>query len=340
MRHTLPVMALFVVLSACNSASGASDGGGTGGSGGTSGGAQACSDYATALCNLRQTCTNGFAITVGYGDLPTCQARYQASCENSLAAPGTGNTPAHLEACAQAMAGESCFDYFTNAAPSACAPPAGTLATGAGCAFDGQCQSGHCALGDQQICGSCQPPPQAGSSCAGGVGCGSGLLCLADTETCGQGVPDGGACTDKDACGGAESCVGLSAGGSGVCLPRGGVGSPCDPRELTAPSCFGAGGVYCVRGARDAGSCEPITVATAGQPCGIVPGIADAECGSGGLCAKAADAGTGSCVAYVSDGSSCDSVAGPPCLPPAKCVPASDGGSAGTCTLPNGSLCN
>jgi len=341
LRRATVTAALGMLAAAGCSSSG---GGGTssgGSSGGGLGAAQACSDYATAECNVRNGCTNGFAITIDFGDVSTCQSRLEASCANALAAPGTGSTPAHVEGCAQALGGQSCFDYFTNATPAACATPAGTLAAGAGCAFSAQCQSAFCAIESSEVCGTCQAAPQAGSACGGGVGCGDGLICFSDSESCGVGVEDGGACSDHDACGAGESCVGLVDGGHGTCVPRGGVSAPCDPKEGTEPSCFGAGGIACVRGVRDAGTCLPISVETSGATCGTVAGQADAVCGTGGLCVKSSpDGGTGACQGYVSDGQSCDSVLGPPCVTPAKCVPATDGGTAGTCTLPNGSLCH
>ncbi|MHB8416828.1 MAG: hypothetical protein ACYDCL_02045 [Myxococcales bacterium] len=319
---------------ACSSGVTAQDAGADGGPSGD----QACRDVATAQCNLRNSCTNGFAISTDYGDLATCISRTQTNCLTQLSAPGTGSSAAHSEGCAQALAGESCFNYFTNAPPAACAVPAGTLANGAACAFPAQCQSTFCAVGDDQICGTCQPQPVAGSSCDAGS-CGSGLFCLPDSWTCTQGVPDGGACNDRSACGGGESCVGFLDGGSGVCTPRLGIGASCDARQETGPNCFNAGGADCVTtvGGGGTGRCAAITVAQAGEACGRVPHVSDSACGNGGLCVAAGDGG--SCVAPVSDGQSCDSVAGPPCFLPAKCVPASDGGTAGTCTLPNASLC-
>jgi hypothetical protein len=166
-----------------------------------------------------------------------------------------------------------------------------------------------------------------------------GLICLQDTETCAAAISDGGACTDATVCGVGFTCLGLRKNTPGTCTPNGGVGDACDDAALMAPHCDANGGSFCERGVRDAGICQPIIVNSSGSACGDVSGVTTV-CGTGGLCVKSdPDGGSGSCVAYVIDGNSCDSVAGPPCLPPAKCVPTTDGGTAGTCTLANGTSC-
>ena len=69
-------------------------------------------------------------------------------------------------------------------------------------------------------------------------------------------------------------------------------------------------------------------------------------CQAGGLCAEPLnDAGTaanmGTCIAPAADGAACDNdpTKGPPCLAPAKCVPTSTSGTAGTCTVPDATKC-
>src|SRR5580658_3094710 len=61
---------------------------------------QACVDSAHFHCLKIQTCSNEL-LTVDYGDEPTCENRLKQSCLDLLAAPSTGATPAHTEACAQ-----------------------------------------------------------------------------------------------------------------------------------------------------------------------------------------------------------------------------------------------
>jgi hypothetical protein len=62
--------------------------------------AQACSDQATAMCSKIQSCTAADRQD-RYGSTATCQMQFANNCTAVLIAPGTGNTPANVEACAQ-----------------------------------------------------------------------------------------------------------------------------------------------------------------------------------------------------------------------------------------------
>src|SRR4051812_43163072 len=77
---------------------GSDDGGGGGaestGAGTTSTGAdvaieEACTEFASAVCRRRDTCTDGDATYAAYGDLETCNGREKASCVLRLSAPET-----------------------------------------------------------------------------------------------------------------------------------------------------------------------------------------------------------------------------------------------------------
>ena len=78
---------------------GGGSGGGTGGSGGSGGGMssadQACTAYASALCNRVNVCIP-FGTETFYGDVATCIARYKLSCVPALGLPTSGATPAKL----------------------------------------------------------------------------------------------------------------------------------------------------------------------------------------------------------------------------------------------------
>jgi len=80
-------------------------------------------------------------------------------------------------------------------------------------------------------------------------------------------------------------------------------------------------------------TCTPIQYVGAGEPCGGVGGDYF-ECIGGSSCR-----GTpGMCVADAADGDPCDTVAGPSCLSPARCV--TDGiSTSGTCTPPDPEAC-
>ena len=56
-------------------------------------------------------------------------------------------------------------------------------------------------------------------------------------------------------------------------------------------------------------------------------------CANGGNCYTV----SGTCKAAAADGAACDTAAGPPCMTPARCV--TSGSTAGTCTVPSGSMC-
>jgi len=73
--------------------------------------AQACADLGNAECTRLATCSP-IDMILRYGDTATCMSRVTANCTTSLAAPSTGNSPAHTEACSQAYPGWSCTGLF------------------------------------------------------------------------------------------------------------------------------------------------------------------------------------------------------------------------------------
>ena len=83
---------------------------------------QACTDLAAARCQKMQQC-NPQGLLNTYGDLSTCESTQSSTCTTNLSAPQTAQTPAHTEACAQALPGESCSDYLLGNVASACQPP-------------------------------------------------------------------------------------------------------------------------------------------------------------------------------------------------------------------------
>ncbi len=105
-------------------------GGGTGGSnaGGAGGGdsaKKACTAYAKAECTRIGKCSDGYQITVRFGDEDTCESRTEQACEAALLSPDNGETSADVEACTAAVPNEGCVDLFDNLPPAACAPEDG-----------------------------------------------------------------------------------------------------------------------------------------------------------------------------------------------------------------------
>ena len=318
---------------------------------------QACADSANASCTERNTCSlNSFLVDLDYGTEATCVSRTQQTCVNALSAKGTGTTAATIEACVAAYPSYTCTAFYEDAPPTACVPPAGTLATGAACGASAQCASTYCATGAYAVCGTCQPLPVAGAACQVDADCGRNLSCTkaAGSTTMTMGVctawiASGGAClTGTSTCAPGLACVGddVTTKTMGMCATQGAtVNAACDADRKTAANCSGDLGLICVPAAKTSGvgTCQAITLAMPGQPCGDVgaaPITGYAECQLG-FCQKAATTDTmGTCVANIADEAACSTdPTTAPCGTPAKCVPSSAGSMTGTCTLPNASTC-
>jgi hypothetical protein len=311
-------------------------GGGSSGSGGPSA-QQACTDEAATMCALLETCVTNGAV-IDYGDASACVARQTTPCLTSLQANGSGRTPQNYEACAEALAMESCPDDLDNDPAPPCTAPPGSLAMGAACAFAAQCTTAFCAIPPATACGTCQPPPGAGSSCANLDTCGPGLVCVAGS--CVTYGTSGDACSAAQPCGSGLTCVTPAKMTMGSCVVSGTmVGVPCDPKKETGAGCASSLGLYCNATKKQ---CEAQAYATAGQPCGEIAGV-DTVCTGGAACiaVTTGDGGTAaSCVAPAPDGQPCNTITGPPCTRPARCIGTElDGGATGTCQLPGATAC-
>jgi len=105
----------------------------------------ACANIAQARCERLMACS-ATDLQRRWGDVTTCETRLSLACRDGLAATDTGATPDTVTACADAIPDESCPDFLGKDVTDACLPQAGTLATGAACTFDAQCQSSFCAV--------------------------------------------------------------------------------------------------------------------------------------------------------------------------------------------------
>ncbi len=300
--------------------------------------AQACSDIAQAQCAKRASCSSGANITRAFGTMDSCVARETLSCMNGLAAPQTGNSAALVEQCVAAFANYSCADFFNNNPPAVCAPT-GQRATGAPCAFNGQCASGYCSDLKNASCGTCATAPSRGASCTSS-NCGHNQACVTATEMCQIYGALNAQCDANDPCGDGLTCVGAVASTStpGTCQAAGAVaGTACGG---TMPGCDGTLGLFC-GGSSGAKTCMTITYVSDGMPCGALSSTMCAECITGGCYTAtglAASGEMGTCKADAADNAACDTVLGPGCLAPARCVTSGDA-SAGTCVVPNGPMC-
>ena len=253
----------------------------------------ACSALAAAICTKFESCSP-FGVSVDYGDVATCQTRFAMGCIASLNAPSTGATPAITMTCAQSFSQVSCTSFIAGDFGGSCPHPAGTIAGTGACGDDAQCQSTFCAISPTSQCGTCAPPTTVGGACAN-MACTRGMTC-----------PSAG-----------TTCVGPGMGQ---------IGDACTKQE----DCDLAHAVGCNT---SSGKCFMLTLSSAGGMCGVASATPTsyAVCPASGSCSGIIN---GTCSAAVADGMACGTgMAGPSCMPPAKCV-------GGTCTLPNPSACH
>src|SRR5450432_815032 len=275
---------------------------------------EACAAVAKAACDKRVSCSGdvnaaGVGVLRAFGTMAECLVRQALLCTSAFRAPGSGHSLATEQECVAA------------------------------CAFAAQCKSGFCTGEKNALCGTCAPAPAVGASCAASD-CGRGQICDATTATCKAPGVAGDACDSGDDCGYALVCGGVAgtAGGARTCQTTvAKLGAPCGG---TMPVCDGAEGLFCA-GAMGAKTCTATTFVGAGMPCGVLSQDALAAC-TAGLCYAAkglvGQGETGACKANAAEGVACDTVLGPACEVPARCI-LSGNGTAGTCRLPNGT-CN
>jgi hypothetical protein len=278
---------------------------------------QASTDVATAFCNQYNSCAPPF-VQVTYGDIATCQARFKLAVAPTLAAKGTGATPAQYESCATALASASCDDLLSRNLPTSCQTVAGTLANGAACGEDSQCTGKYCNTGTS-TCGACSTVAAAGSACTSDNGCDYGLSC--QNSVCTAYGASGATCDATHACKATLACV------NGTCATPLEAGAACP--TIGGAGCDTLKGLYCNTNK----VCATYSFANAGQPCGLVSAQNYVVCSGGGFCKGAGALTPGTCEAPAADGAACDAVAGPTCLSPAICT-------SGVCKLDDPSTCN
>ena len=202
-----------------------SNGGTAGSNVGTAGAdpsvADVCAAYAAAVCDFTLRCGPVYFYQ-SLGTMDGCTAAYAAACLDRLVAPGIRLKPADVQTCAKATAATTC----ALPRPAACRFQ-GTLADGAGCAYDDQCSGGLCKIADWfDTCGVCSSPVGAGEICHQRAGCQEGLQCSlgwATNDTCVARVAQGGACEPtSDSCDRNFSCQ------NNVCQPQPRLGQACD----------------------------------------------------------------------------------------------------------------
>ena len=319
MRTTCPLVVLLA-LAGCSSGPSAE---------------QACSKEGSDRCAALMMCSPA-DLSRRFGDLATCEARETLACVDGVDAPKTGQTPQNEENCGEQLLAQSCDAYLSNVMPpTACEPPDGPGSNGAPCAFSGQCSSGFCAVPSYGLCGTCALAPAAGASCAS-AGCPLTMTCVASTMLCEVPVPDGGLCSAGLPCASGLACVGSSTTTMGACTVQPTtVGASCDASRKLGPDCSGDAGLVCDS---TTNTCVTEPLVAASQPCGTMNGVFTG-CTGGATCMRPSGGATGTCVAPAADGAACDTLNGPTCLTPARCVTGGSGSTAGTCQLPGSMTC-
>ncbi len=303
----------------------------------------ACNDYAAIICAKLDSCTGNVNVAENYSSNDECIVREALSCITSLDAPDNAASAAGIERCGAGIMAGSCGDFFDHTNfPSSCIARPGPRPNGAACAFNGQCDSTWCYLPASAACGTCTTRPEAGAPCAVNGDCGGqSLHCSSGIKTCEPVVASGSVCDATHLCPYEESCVVPDGGTSGLCTVRGALGSACDAKLTKAPLCANDFGYFCPS-ATDI--CAPITAAFTDQTCGTLAGVVvngvrgpshSAVCYGGTDCFPTTTS-SGFCTPPAADGQPCDSVLGPSCENPARCVPknpANDASTAGTCLV-------
>jgi hypothetical protein len=308
----------FAALAACSGGSGD----GAGGAAGPVTAEQACADYADAICDLEQACEPG-TLDFFWGAVATCKERVKVDCPYRFAVSGTKETPARLEACANALASSSCAAYFdTDHQPGACIHLVGDLPDGASCGLRSQCQGGTCRkVATHSDCGVCVSAT-AGSSCEFDSQCPANLVCSNGTCAPPSKHALGDACDIDHRCAGGLACAGSNGTGTGTCSKPFGPGSSCDPMNETGDECDPTQALACDLAQR---ACNPrIPLRAAGQPCDV-----------GQSCDGSSWCDSGTCRPKSREGEPCvDDVnpTVPSCLAPARCVD-------GVCAIPDPRSC-
>lgn len=309
---------------------------------------EACERYVDAVSNMLSQCGSSPEIL---GE----RARFVAACTRDVAAPGSGTTPAFLDACAASLEGKC-----TLRTPE-CATPPGTLADGAACATNDQCKSSRCGRGVDETCGRCAPrkalgqpcdpklnecvegatcklegestvckatPPslKEGERCGDGsstTSCESGLTCdYAGTQRCVKPGQLGAECGDrKPKCDSSYQCA------AGKCAEPPGEGSACDLGATQGRLC--KRGLTCDFGAK---RCVKVVYAKPGESCDL----AKSPCARGSCPITIAADGSvvpGKCPTVLADGAACD-----PKSTAATCDSFSEC-TAGKCQAVDGTIC-
>lgn len=229
--------------------------------------------------------------------------------------------------CVEATAKQSCNRNAIDARvePAACAATlTGTIAGGASCSFDIECESRTCELPTEcpetGCCeGTCRPAQAAGGAgvaCAKPTDCADGLVCGIDGE-CRAPSGETELCRNDAQCADGLGCVGATPLMAGRCRPLAGAGQPCPYLRCAddhmrcdeeTHTCVAVGliGAACPRGVECSSGleCDSATRLcrewpTLGMQCAT-------SCGGDAFCYRMEDATVGTCIEPLANTTPCD----------------------------------
>jgi hypothetical protein len=322
LASVLPLLALlpFGLAAGCGgstSSVGDDGGGGAPDSGSGVSPDQAANDAANVYCARVQACAPAY-LTLGYGDLATCEASFKAQLLSSFGAPGSSTTTSQIEACVAVFPQTACSDLLSGKSPTACLTMPGQLAGGAACAVDAQCAATHCRVSPGALCGTCAAQAAAGGSCGVTGDCQPGLTC--QSGACIAYGDESATCSATQPCRPDLGCVG------GTCGTPSAVGTKC----ASSAECGQLNGDFCNPVSL---VCQQVSFVQAGAQCGLVSNQLVLCMGPGGYCEGDSVAPyVGTCEAHANDWASCDADAGPLCDEVSVCA-------AGTCQVPDPASC-
>ncbi len=133
-------------------------------------------------------------------------------------------------------------------------------------------------------------------------------------KKCTKRVPEGGACDTSSVCDVPLSC------NDGKCGKGLAKGAACKVQATQMP-CDTGSGLYCKPPDTTTpdGTCTDLTLAPAGQACGLTVKPIDYTVCEKSVCVGATGTTKGTCQAFLADGAVCDATKQPDCQFPAKC---------------------
>ena len=263
-----------------------------------------------SFCDRIAACYGDFFVKALIGDTATCKSRLGLEVKGSVKGAGVQLKDADAQKCKTAVDAASCNTVLSDGVPECVFR--GTLKDGAACANDSQCTSGACFVDTKTDCGKCGLRAAEGADCTSAK-CQRGLVC-STAKKCTKRVAEGGTCDTSSVCDVPLAC------NEGKCGKGLAKGAACKIGGPQAP-CDSGAGLYCKppNTMSTDGTCTLLTLAPAGQACGLTVQPIEYTVCEKSVCVGATGTTKGTCQAFLADGAACDATKQPDCQFPAKC---------------------